>query len=77
MNIELLKKKIAEFRPEDFGDGITREMQSTIRPRKTPPVFPKVGEHPRVLFNKSELPKIRAAMEKAEAKEAARLASTV
>lgn len=71
MSIDILKKKIAEFRPEDFGVGITREMQSSVRPRKTPPVFPTVGEHPRLLFKKADLPKIRATMDKERAKEAA------
>ncbi len=73
MNLEMLKEKITGFSPADFGDEITKEMQSERRPRVSPPVFPKRGEHPRVLFTKNEIEGLRAAMSRSSAKAAAEL----
>ncbi len=71
---EEIAAKIAEFPKNTFGDEILTDMYGELSmERKLPPVFPTVGEHPRLLIKKEELPALRKNMSKpifAEAKAA-------
>ena len=73
MDIQTIREQLAALRREDFGPAIFTDFESTVKPKVMPPVAPKTGKHPRVLFTAEELPRIRAALEKPDAAEAVRL----
>ena len=58
-----LKQKIAAFAPSDFGgEAVTGDLSAAAgKNYPAPPVFPKKGRHPRVLFNAGNVAGIREA----------------
>ena len=58
-----LKKKIAAFAPSDFGgETVTEDLAAAAgKTYPAPPVFPKKGRHPRVLFHAGNIAGIREA----------------
>ena len=66
--LEFLKKAVREFNTPDFGseqtgDTLTRDFGRAPRNGR-PETYPIKGAHPRVLFNASDIPGIKAAIEK-------------
>ena len=68
-NAEILRwqTQVATFRNSDFGSGsVTTDLAAAAGySHDDPPVDPTVGQHPRVLFNASDVPGIRTALENA------------
>ncbi|MBP5610697.1 MAG: heparinase II/III family protein [Clostridia bacterium] len=56
-----LKNRIAAFAPADFGgETVTSDLSAAAgKTYPAPPVFPVRGGHPRVLFNRRDIPGIR------------------
>ena len=66
--LAFLKKAVAEFKTEDFGTpetGYTLTVDFGKAPRGgKPETYPEKGAHPRVLFNKNDIPGIKATVAK-------------
>ena len=61
-----LQAKIAALDAADFGPSVTEEMRDPNRAWCPPEAHPAVGEHPRLLFTRADIPGIRAAMAEEE-----------